>query len=346
MKETYDLFLKVKNNFNVNEIAKFIEVNKNTIRRWELLKDVPKHYHFDLSDLLGEKIDYSSFDEKDKDQFFTKKESVHQCLNIFYNKLNELGVNIDEYIFIEPSAGDGSFLNELPENKRIGIDIEPRVEGVIESNFLKWIPENNLKYVTIGNPPFGLRGNLAIRFINHASKFSDFVAFILPQSFESGGKGNCKDRVVGMNLIHSEKIESSFYYPDGKEVNVNVVFQIWAKNFKILSDKKSCKQYIQIYSVSDGGTPSSTRNKNMWYKCDYYLPTTCFKEHMKLYNNFNDLPQKRGYGIVILKDYDKISKIFENIDWKNESFLSTNNAYNLRFDLIENAIIKQGLIDI
>jgi hypothetical protein len=345
MKETYDLFLRVKKVHNLNEISNFIGVNINTVRRWELLKDVPKNYHFDLSDLLGEKIDYTIFNEIDKDQFFTKKESVKKCLKIFHNKLQELDINIEEYTFIEPSAGDGSFFTELPENRRIGIDIEPRIEGVVESNFLKWRPNSNGKYITIGNPPFGLRGNLALRFINHSSTFSDFVAFILPQSFESTGKGNCKDRVNGMNLIHSEKIDTCFYYPDGKDVKVNVVFQIWSKHFKVNTIKNTCKNYIKLYSVSDGGTPSSTRNKKMWYNCDYYLPSTCFKESMKIHRNFDDLPQKRGYGVVILKDFDKVSNIINEINWENESFLSTNSAHNLRFDLIENALIKHGLID-
>ena len=36
-------------------------------------------------------------------------------------------MNMDkDYIFVEPSAGNGSFLKVLPEKRRIGVDIEPR----------------------------------------------------------------------------------------------------------------------------------------------------------------------------------------------------------------------------
>jgi hypothetical protein len=345
MKETYQLFLRAKKIHGIKKIANYIDVNKNTISRWELLKNVPKNYYFDLCELLDEKIDYSFFDEKDKDQFFTKKETVDECLNIFRKKLKELDIDITKFTFIEPSAGDGAFYRNLPKNNRIGIDIEPKVDGVIKSNFLKWKPSLEGNYITLGNPPFGLRGNLALRFINHASEFSEFVAFILPQSFESDGKGSCKKRVKGLNLIHSEKVDSSFYYPDGKEVIVNVVFQIWSKNIKIKQEKKTCRNYIKLYSVSNGGTPASTRNKNMWYKCDYYLPTTCFKENMKFYKSFDELPQKRGYGIVILKDNQRVSDVIEKINWQDQSFLSTNGAYNLRFDLIEDALVSDGFTD-
>lgn len=344
METTYDLYLRVREKLTRNEIASKIDVNKNTVARWEKLKSVPKHYHFDLLKLIGEKIDYSKFEEKDKDQFFTKKHIVSKCIDIFNTKMSELGVNINDYTFIEPSAGDGSFLLELPKDRRIGLDIEPKHPEIIEKDFLEWKPKDD-KYITIGNPPFGLRGNLALRFINHSSKFSDFTAFILPQIFESKGKGNCLDRVNGMNLIHSEKIDSDFYYPNGEEVSVNVIFQIWSKDYKVETERKTTNKFIKIYSVSDGGTPSTTRNKKMWYDCDLYLPTTCFEDKMKIYNNFDDLPQRRGYGIVALSDKNEILELLRVTNWRDKSFISTNGAYNLRFDLIEGVLIENDFYD-
>ena len=345
MGNVYDLYLRAIKNSSKKELSNKLGVNKNTIDRWELLKVVPSNYQFDLYDILGEDIDYSKFDEKDKDQFFTKKTTVKKCIKILEDKLNEFAINQNDYIFIEPSAGDGSFYDELPKERRIGIDIEPRHSEVIKDNFLKWEPKENSKFITIGNPPFGLRGNMALRFINHSAKFSEFTAFILPQIFESSGKGNCMDRVKGMNLIHSEKVESEFYYPNGSEVNVNVIFQIWSKEYKNNKDKFSASNYIKIYSVSNGGTPSTTRNKKMWNKCDFYLPTTCFGEKMKLYENFEELPQKRGYGIVILKNKDEITEVLKNTEWKDVCFMSTNGALNLRFDLIEKVLIENNFIN-
>jgi hypothetical protein len=343
MKTGLELLEEALKIHNINELKDLLFVNKNTIQRWQLLKNVPNNYYNDLCNILNIPIDYGKLTFKEKDQFFTNKNTAIYCKSIFFDKLKELGINEEEYIFIEPSAGDGSFYNILPGDRRIGIDIESRIEGVIETNYLKWQPEANKKYIVIGNPPFGLRGNLAMRFMNHSSKFCDFIAFILPQLFESTGKGNCMDRIENMNLIHSEKIDPHFHYPNGDKIDVNVVFQIWSKNFKLNSKKESCSDYIKIYSVSDGGTPGSTRNKDMLYACDLYLPSTCFETKMKIYDNFEDLPMRRGYGIKILKDNKMIYDTLKAINWIEESFKSTNSALNLRFSVIEEALIKKGI---
>ena len=198
------------------------------------------------------------------------------------------------------------------------------------------------KNIIIGNPPFGLRGHLALKFINHAAEFSDFVCFILPQLFDSNGKGSCKSRVKGMNLIHSEIVNSSFYYPDGKNVSVNCVFQVWSKNHKVTEEKIDLTNIIKLYSLSDGGTPGSTRNKKHLYSCDFYLPSTCFgEENMRVYQNFEDLPHRRGYGVVVLTRKDDVAEVINSINWSDRSFKSTNGALNLRFDLIEKILWEE-----
>lgn len=112
---------------------------------------------------------------------------------------------------------------------------------------------------------------------------------------------------------------------------------------------KTCKEFIKIYSLSDGGTSSSTRNKAMLYQCDLYLPSTCFhslnKPQMKLYYDFEALPHRRGYGIVILKDKARVKKALESINWQEVSFLGTNSSLNLRTSLIEQALIAKGFYD-
>jgi hypothetical protein len=170
----------------------------------------------------------------------------------------------------------------------------------------------------------------------------------LPPLFDSTGKGVPATRVFGYKLAYTEKLPlNSFEYPNGEKVNVSTIFQIWVK---INTDKikviptKTCKTFIKVYSLSDGGTPSSTRNKKMLNCCDVYLPSTCFKG-MQVYKSFEELPNKRGYGIVFLKEEKVLKKLFNEIDWSKVAFLSTNSAVNLRTDLIENEIIKKGFYD-
>lgn len=67
---------------------------------------------------------------------------------------------------------------------------------------------------------------------------------------------------------------------------------------------------------------------------------------MKAYSLFEELPNKRGYGVVFLKEKNKLKDLFFNkTEWRNVAFLSTNSAINLRTDLIENEVINNGFYD-
>lgn len=348
-KTNYELLNKVIELISVKELSEILSVNYNTIKRWLELKRVPWQYHIDLKKILNENINYTELTFDEKDQFFTSESIVEYCLNVVKTVLSLHNYDINDFLLLEPSAGDGAFFNKFPHNQKIGIDIEPRNKNIIQADFLSWYPEQITNPIlTIGNPPFGLRGNLALRFVNHAAKFSDFVCFILPPFFDSDGKGNCMDRVEGLNLIYSEKIDNKFYNPLGQEIKVNSIFQIWSKNIKkeIYANKYSiiCDDFVKIYSVTDGGTPSTTRNKKMIGNCDLYLTSTTFeKEKMTHYKTFDELPNKRGYGIKILKEKNKVFDLITKIDWLEKSFLATNSSYNLRTSLIQKALVDEGL---
>ena len=319
---------------SIREVSNKLNLCVGTVRRWKILKSVPIQYTFDLYKILGTPIDYSKFSSSSKDQFFTPSSVSNRCWNTF----NELtNIDINDYIFIEPSAGDGSFMKVLPEGS-IGLDIEPRAENIQKQDYLCWEPPDlTKKYIVFGNPPFGLRGHLALNFINHSQNFAEYVCFILPQLFESDGKGSPRKRVKGFNLIHSESLSAMFYSPENQEVKVNGVFQIWSKlttnsKYDIVSQSE---EKIKIYSLSDGGTVASTRNKNMIGKCDIYLPSTCFgKENMKLYTSFDELPGKKGYGVVFFENKDANILKAKTVDWSSVAFLSTNSAYNLRTSIV------------
>lgn len=326
---------------SIKEVADKLNLCVGTIRRWIELKDVPIQYTFDLCKILSREIDYSKYTSSLKDQFFTPRDLAKKCWETFNR---EVKINTDtEYTFIEPSAGDGSFLDILPTGS-IGLDIEPRSTAIQKQDYLTWKPTNiSKKYIVFGNPPFGLRGHLALNFINHSYSFADYVCFILPQLFISDGKGSPRKRVKGYNLIYSEGLSAMFYSPDNQEVKVNGVFQIWSKytsnpSYTITANSEvnmKAMKVMKVYSLSDGGTIASTRNKDMIGKCDIYLPSTCFgKENMKIYKRFEDLPGKKGYGVVFFHEKDNMINKAETIDWSSISFLSTNSAYNLRTSII------------
>jgi hypothetical protein len=331
-----ELLVMVLKAHKLKTVAEELNLAQGTIKRWQELGSVPPQYRFDLFRILSTSIEYSNYTSKEKDQFFTPTHLAEHCWKVFNDLVSKEG-----YTFIEPSAGDASFLKLLPEDS-IGLDIEPRAPNIVKHDFLLWTPPSSAKkYIVFGNPPFGLRGHLALKFINHSAKFADYVCFILPQLFESDGKGSPRKRVVGYNLIHSEKLSAKFYTPEGSDVEVNGVFQIWSKNQinEVFTIKKPDNNLLTVYSLSDGGTASTTRNKGMLDKCDIYLPSTCFgKEIMRVYNTFDELPNKKGYGIVFHQSKAEMIEKARKISWGDISFLSTNSAYNLRTSIIYTAL--------
>ena len=155
------------------------------------------------------------------DKYFTKQEIAKKLIEKTKKVILKYEKDLQEFNWIEPSAGNGVFYNLLPKEKRIGIDIKPQLTNILEKDFLKYKIDKNKRNIVIGNPPFGHRGVIALNFINH-SKDAEYVCFILPMFFKSQGKGSIKYRVKHHNLLHSEELpKNSFYTPNNnKDIDV------------------------------------------------------------------------------------------------------------------------------
>jgi hypothetical protein len=185
---TLELINNYINNHGIKKTSKELNMSIGTIKRWIEKSNIPHSYDFDIMKLCNIHIDYSKYNFKEKDQFFTSSKSALHCFTIFKEKMVDFGIDETQFYYIEPSAGTGVFGDILPKDRLIMLDIEPRNENIIKCDFLQWFPKDKSKrYISFGNPPFGLRGHLALQFINHSFEFSDFVCFILPPLFNSDG---------------------------------------------------------------------------------------------------------------------------------------------------------------
>ena len=153
------------------------------------------------------------------DQFYTKDSVAKE----YFDSVK------DTHLFdvlLEPSAGKGAFFKLLPEDKRLGLDLEPKFPGIIEKNFFDFEPDTSKKYLTIGNPPFGKNSSLAIKFFNKASEFSEEIAFIIPRTFK---------RISVQNKLNLRfKLVSSVDLPNNPccfepKMDAKCCFQIWKK---------------------------------------------------------------------------------------------------------------------
>jgi len=130
-------------------------------------------------------------------------------------------------LIVEPSAGNGSFLNQIPSDKKIGIDISPQHPDIIEQDFFDYHPSPEHKNIlVIGNPPFGKISSLAIKFFNHSAKWANVIAFIIPRTFRKISVQNRLHR--RFHLVYDEEIPNTpcCFYPT---MSVKCCFQIWEK---------------------------------------------------------------------------------------------------------------------
>ncbi len=158
------------------------------------------------------------------DKFYTPKETVKRCIDIFFNMVDI--ENVTE--IIEPSAGNGAFSLELD---CIAYDIEPGHDSIVKQDFLKL----NLPYkkgrAIIGNPPFGKRNNLALKFFKKSIKCSDYIGFILPIS-----QLNNIDSFYEFNLISSHDLGVLEY----SGVEVHCCFNVYERP-EVLNKKPNLK---------------------------------------------------------------------------------------------------------
>ena len=168
--------------------------------------------------------------ENPLDQFYTKAEIAKACWRHFVNTLPALNRNLSDLFFVEPAAGTGAFYQRLPAQKRLGIDLVPKCKDVKSQDFFNVtdFPSVPKDTAIIGNPPFGKRGKLAIAFFNHAARFADIIAFIVPVNFRKFTTHKQLD--PSMRFISKLPLpRDAFYLHTGKSYSVNTEFQIWTR---------------------------------------------------------------------------------------------------------------------
>lgn len=114
------------------------------------------------------------------DKYYTPDWVARKCIAIANEVIG--ADNITEYF--EPSAGKGVFVNELRGfGKPIeAVDIEPEADGIEKQDFLRMQLPYRKGRLFIGNPPFGARNVLLIKFCKKCFRCGDYVAFIEPIS--------------------------------------------------------------------------------------------------------------------------------------------------------------------
>lgn len=234
----------------------------------------------------------------ENDKYYTPVELAKNCINITLDHLGML--NISE--IIEPSAGNGSFSNQLLDC--VAYDIEPESGNIIKQDYLELDIVYKKGRLIIGNPPFGEHMKLAQKFFKKSVKISDYVAFILPIS-----QLNNQSSLYEFDLIHSVDLGKHTY----TDRDLHCCFNIYKRPVNGKLNKR---------------------------KQDKLKDITIIRQDSKKYNTIHDFDLRMCYwgdgsAGKILKDDDRYSaeykiiihneslkeeiiKCLENVNWHEE----------------------------
>ncbi len=232
------------------------------------------------------------------DKYYTPKELAKYCIDKTYEVIGE--ENISEVI--EPSAGNGSFSLQIP-SVCWAYDIEPEHESIIQKDFLKL----NITYLwgrlIIGNPPFGTRNTMAVKFYKKAIELGDYIAFILPIS-----QYNNIQQMYEFDLIYSEDLGIEEY----SGIPLHCCFNIYRR--------PSCEELNKKpnYKLKDVEIKEYRRNGTYKKPVNYNYGMCSWGQSLGKETNYIGEYAQETYFLINNEKYkNKILQVIKDTDWKN-----------------------------
>ena len=221
------------------------------------------------------------------DKFYTQEHVAKQCFEFLHSQLNIS----ENAIYLEPSAGAGSFINLL--SHYIALDIAPEDDRIKKQDYLKYEADKE-NFITIGNPPFGNRSKLAIDFFNKAATMSDVIAFIVPVSFMKWSvQKNLSSNFALYNYLY---LEPESFTSNGKPYSVRTVFQIWVKkgsqydngiNLRLTKQPPISHEDFKIWQYN--ATPESVK---------YIEEDWKYATYRQGYHDYNQIFTRKDYNYI------------------------------------------------
>jgi len=249
------------------------------------------------------------------DKFYTKPNIALDCIL-------KLDSTIEYDMIVEPSAGNGSFSNQIFHTDLRKYDLEPENDGIIKMDWfdVKLDLSNSL---VIGNPPFGKRNFLSKKFIQHAiSLNAKTIAFILPDVYYKHTLQSVFPKEY--RLINSYKLPNNSFTINGEDFNLPCTFFIWDKS-------KGSDWRVDPYAYTTSDFEMVTKS-NSDDTCFYVMGAS--PNVVKEPTDVSDT--NRGYYIKPLnKSKVELMELFKIIDFKGYSSANGGVSWRTKSEIIE-----------
>ena len=204
---------------------------------------------------IVEKKNVKDVRDEGLDKFYTLPIYSKKCIDKVFELYDKLSFDL----IIEPSAGNGSFFNQLDCDNKIGIDISPEDKNIIKMDFFNYTPQPHINNIlVIGNPPFGKVSSISIKFFNHSAKWANVIAFIIPRTFRRPSVQNKLNNMF--HLIYDEDVSTKpcCFTP---QMMVKCCFQVWEKKeterpFIDLPTKHEDWEFLSFGPIDKYGQPT------------------------------------------------------------------------------------------
>lgn len=226
----------------------------------------------------------------DRDAYFTNEDDsfkIIQQLIIDHPELKSLK-------WVEPSAGSGSFVKAARKNNIQNIeayDIHPLHTDVKQNDFLKEDIDLTNCFV-YGNPPFGKRNEISIKFIERSFNLgAEYVGFLLLGSF------------LSYSIL--SRIKENFSIKSIRTYNVNFIDE---ENNRVNSGVLKLPMSFIIFEKSNQKFKEIEFDK--FYKKTTVVDVADFAVGYKFYKLKNELPEFDGISTTA-KFYLKQNRVKE-----------------------------------
>lgn len=236
----------------------------------------------------------------DLDQYYTPDDVAVECVKI----IKGLGLPITE--MFEASAGEGAFIRAskavMPDIPIKAVDIEPKADGITQADFLKVYMLYKQGRMFLGNPPFGSRLSLAVKFFKRCVALGDYVAWILPISqFNSNS-------LYEFDLVHSQDIGEIVF---SGQKPVRCCFNVY---------RRPASGNLNPNPVEDCSVVKFMRSDNPNYasfQYDFRICTWGGSTGKVLEDGEPDYAST--YRVKVAPEYlERVKDILRNADWKKE----------------------------
>ena len=255
------------------------------------------------------------------DKYYTKKEVVRKCLE----KVDELPRKYD--LVIEPSAGNGTFYDEIKHGNKIGIDIDPCHKDIIKGDWLDYKIHRRYKEVlVIGNPPFGQYHKLSSAFISHALSFPNVrtIAFILPNVYNK----HTRQKILPLDwrICSITALGRDSFILDGQDHHVPTSFFVFDKSIG-----KDLRTDPNLYRDTDDFEFGNESNFDIFV---FGASPKRITLHPK--------PNNRGYFLKSKIPVPDLIKKIKGIDWTGNSCAAGGVYWLTKHEFLEQYIKQYG----